>query len=401
MSDAVLERAVTGRELGAWDCGRAGPTLLLLGGMHGNEPAGVVAAQNLLARLAADGVQIAGRVVALAGNVAALARNCRYVDRDLNRGWSAAAIALLRERATRGGELDLLVEDREQLELLRRFEQLLATRNGPLVVLDLHTSSADGAPFLCLADTIDNRRLGLATGVPLILGIEETIDGASLEWFADRGLMGLAIEGGQHDDPASPQKHEGAIWRAMDHLDMLAPARAADPGFDISDRTAVLDGAVGNTPPIVEIVERRAISPADDFRMEPGFVNFQTVRRGDLLAHDRDGEIRAPRDALVLLPLYQALGEDGFFLGRTVRTFWLHLATMVRALRLDALVRFLPGVRCTPAEANTICVDPKVARWFVTEIFHLLGFRKRRMRGGLLTFTRRLSLPENARRRRS
>jgi hypothetical protein len=37
-----------------------------------------------------------------------------------------------------------------------------------------------------------------------------------------------------------------------------------------------------------------------------------------LLAHDRNGEIRAPFDGLVLLPLYQSEGSDGFFYGRSV-----------------------------------------------------------------------------------
>ena len=46
-------------------------------------------------------------------------------------------------------------------------------------------------------------------------------------------------------------------------------------------------------------------------------------------------------------------------------------------------------------DIHTILVDPRIARWFVTEIFHLLGFRKERKRGKLLAFTRRWSRREN------
>ena len=53
--------------------------------------------------------------------------------------------------------------------------------------------------------------------------------------------------------------------------------------------------------------------------MEPGFANIQPVARGQLLARDRRGEIRAPEDCLVVMPLYQGLGDDGFFLGRDLR----------------------------------------------------------------------------------
>jgi hypothetical protein len=80
-----------------------------------------------------------------------------------------------------------------------------------------------------------------------------------------------------------------------------------------------------------------------------------------------------------------------------VRRFWLRVAAGLRRLRLDALVHWLPGVRRDPADALTILVDPRIARWFVTELFHLLGFRKERQRGDRLAFTRRWSRPENGR----
>jgi succinylglutamate desuccinylase len=52
--------------------------------------------------------------------------------------------------------------------------------------------------------------------------------------------------------------------------------------------------------------------------MEPGFRNFQSVSAGKLLARDHHGEVRAPLSGILLLPLYQAQGEDGFFLIREV-----------------------------------------------------------------------------------
>jgi succinylglutamate desuccinylase len=40
------------------------------------------------------------------------------------------------------------------------------------------------------------------------------------------------------------------------------------------------------------------------------------VHAGQLLAHDRRGELRAERDGILFMPLYQPLGDDGFFFGR-------------------------------------------------------------------------------------
>lgn len=376
------------RELGSLDHGRAGPTLLVLAGIHGNEPAGVAAVQRVLAELQQRATELCGRIVALAGNLPALTAGKRYLARDLNRGWMPASLAALaaREPATDSPE------DAQQRDLLARFDDVVRTARGPVVFLDLHTSSADGPPFLCLADTIDNRDLALATGVPIILGIEETIDGASLEWFSSRGIVAVAAEGGRHQHPDTVGNHEAILWLVLGHLRMV-DARLVD-----ADRhRAHLRRATATVPAIVEITHRHAITAADRFAMAPGFVNFQPVQKGELLAHDKDGEIRARSACRMLLPLYQALGDDGYFLARPVHRFWLHLARWLRRARLDRIVHWLPGVRRDPEDALTILVNPIVARWFVTEIFHLLGFRRLRRRGDRLAFSRRWSRPENAR----
>ncbi|MCA8965384.1 MAG: succinylglutamate desuccinylase/aspartoacylase family protein [Planctomycetes bacterium] len=376
------------RVLGVWDCGRPGPTLLVLAGIHGNEPAGVAAAQRVLGALQERELPLVGRFVALAGNLQALGRKQRFLRRDLNRGWGAEQVQALAQR-DRG---QLAAEDREQRDLLAHFEEYLRTASGPVLFVDLHTSSAPGSPFLCLADTIDNRRVGLATGVPIILGIEETIDGASLEWFAARGVCGFAVEGGQHDAAEAIDNHAAVLWLLLSRLRML---RAGD--VDTAPYREQLRRVTAGVPPIVEIVHRQVISPEDRFQMAPGFVNFATVARGQLLANDKRGEIRAPAACHVVLPLYQAQGDDGFFLARRVRPFWLSVARWLRAWRCDALVRFLPGVKVDPADPDTILVNPVVARWFVTEVFHLLGFRKEKQHGDRLAFTRRRSRAENAR----
>ena len=383
---AGIGRPTFRRELGTYDRGAAGPTLIVLAGIHGNEPAGVLAVQRVLGRLQEQEAPLRGRISALAGNLRALGRGVRYLQRDLNRQWLPDAVAglLARDPALDGDE------DREQRELLGLFERLLQRAAGPVVFVDLHTSSADGPPFICLADTIDNRRAALATGVPLILGIEETIDGASLEWWSQRGVVNFAVEGGQHGAPTTVANHEALLWLLLAELGMLA-----DDQLDVAPFRRHLEQVTRSLPPVVEIVHRHAITAADEFRMQPGFVNFQRVRKGELLATDRRGELRAPYDCRVLLPLYQPQGDDGYFLARDVRPFWLGVAALVRRLRLDALVRWLPGVRRDPQEPNTIVIDRRVARWFVTEVFHLLGYRRERLQGTKVSFSRRWSRREN------
>ena len=57
-----------------------GPTLVVFGGIHGNEPAGVFAARRVAARLAELAPPMRGQFVALAGNRPALARGVRFLE---------------------------------------------------------------------------------------------------------------------------------------------------------------------------------------------------------------------------------------------------------------------------------------------------------------------------------
>ena len=107
-------------------------------------------------------------------------------------------------------------------------------------------------------------------------------------------------------------------------------------------------GRASSGTSIVEVRYRHPIRGEDRFRMEPGFANFQRVKKGELLARDHKGQITARESGMVLLPLYQALGDDGFFLGREVRPFWLKLSAILRKLRVGDYSHCLPGVRRDP-----------------------------------------------------
>ena len=81
------------RLLGRIEGAHSGPTLLCVAGIHGNEPAGVHAARRVLRALADRRTEMTGELVAFAGNMSALAAGRRFVDRGLNRAWTAGRLA--------------------------------------------------------------------------------------------------------------------------------------------------------------------------------------------------------------------------------------------------------------------------------------------------------------------
>ncbi|MFT5290324.1 MAG: putative deacylase [Planctomycetota bacterium] len=374
------------RVLGMLEGSRPGPLFFVLGGIHGNEPAGVLAARRVLAGLERSGAPLCGRFVALAGNLAGLAKDARYLDEDLNRLWSKELIDKLRAQDPK---LDS-VEQAEMRELLSVVSSHL--REGPwekVVVLDLHSTSADGSPFSIMADTIQNRRVAFALPIPVLLGLEETLEGTVLSYVSEMGHVAFCLEGGQNELESTIEHHEVSLWLTLIAAGSLD---AADAPPDLAERRRAMAETAWSLPSVVEVAYREAITPGDQFEMIAGFNNFDLIEEGqDIARSGPEGEtpVQAPLDGIILMPLYQGQGDDGFFVGHEVRPIWLKLSAILRRLHLQCLLPFLPGVRRHPKEAQVLLVDTHTARWLPLQIFHLFGYRHARDHGALMVFVRR------------
>jgi predicted deacylase len=381
-STETTER-ILGRVAGA----APGPTLVCVGGIHGNEPAGVLAIRRVLARLESGAADLRGTFVGLAGNRGALAVGRRYLSRDLNRIWVPEELAAARARLGEGAEIPAADPEAAELADLDRALTRIAAETPPggVYLLDLHTTSGPGPAFALLDDTLRNRAFALALPVPVVLGIEELLPGTLLFERSGEGMVTLGFESGQHDDPASVDRAEAAVWIALEACGALPRGRRSE----VAAGRRLLEQASGSLPRVVEIRYRHAIVPEDGFRMAPGFASFQPVEAGQPLAEDVRGPVAAREGGLLLMPLYQPQGSDGFFLARPVRPFWLRLSARLRRWGLHRHLHRLPGVHRHPIQPATFLVDRRVARWLVRETFHLLGYRRERNEAGLLVFRRR------------
>ena len=369
------------RILGRIQGPRPGPTLLCIGALHGNETAGVRGLRAVLDGLEDRAHEIQGEFVALVGNGQALSRGCRFVDRDLNRAWTDERLHRLRQDSLEAGD----AEDREQRELLAAIEDVVESARGPVYVMDLHTTSGAGGPFSTFGDTLPNRDFAAHIPVPMILGLEELVDGTLLAFLGYHGLVAVVFESGQHDEPEAVDRAEAAIWIAVAAAGLIPQSRLprAAEGWKRLNREC------RELPRALEMRYRHAIHPGDDFVMDPGYLNFQPVTEGQAVARDARGVIVSPEKARVLMPLYQKQGEDGFFLVREFSPFWLWVSSALRRLRVDRIAHWLPGVRRDPASPDAVVVDKRVARWYALQLFHLLGFRKHEDAGTRLVLRRR------------
>ena len=286
-----------------------GPLLIVFGAMHGNEPAGPEAlkiVQELLELEATNNHEFhfKGRLVGLIGNLKAFQENQRYIDRDINRCWIQEHIDSTENSFYEQQEL------RANLDIIHR---LIAEYDPTeLIVLDLHTTSSFGGIFSIVSYDSKSMHIAKSFHAPVITGFMELLRGTSLHYFTSKTMglptAALTFESGQHNEELSIDRAVAAIVNCLKITGMVKDEylenRHEDKLISFSEPL----------PPVVHLIECHSIEPGIKFSMNEGYLNFQEVKKGEHLANDKNGPIYASEDSLILMPLYQKKGEDGFFL---------------------------------------------------------------------------------------
>lgn len=286
-----------------------GPLLVLIGGMHGNEPAGVRAIELLIKMLEVEPIKnrdfsLKGNVIGLIGNYRGLQSKQRFIDRDMNRCWSPDVI---KSTDTSIAEYQ---EIREVYQMIQN--EIEETKSQSAIVLDLHTTSSEKGIFVI--PSIDESSLEIAKQLhaPVVLGITEGLSNTSLHFFNTENIgiptIPVVFESGQHTEPLSINRAIAAIINCMRTTGMVRDEDVEN----IHDRLLIEYSK--NLPKVVDLVYGHPITPEDDFSMQPGYANFDPVAEGEWVANDVNGKIYSPQKGRVLMPLYQKKGEDGFFI---------------------------------------------------------------------------------------
>jgi len=341
-----------------------GPTVIFFGGVHGNEPAGILALKRVFAQLKKETADFSGEFFGVAGNLPALAKNVRFIDEDLNRIWFAHRMG-----STTFSESKRTVEENEMTTLRTLINQILETASPPFYFIDLHTTSGETEPFIVMNDSLLNRRFTKKFPLPSILGIEEYLTGALLSYINEMGYVAFGFESGQHEDAKAITNAECFIWYTLG-LTGFYPMN--EKVLQVAKRKL----SESHTPKrFFEIYHQHLIAPGETFIMEPGFVNFQIVPKGRKIAVYRNVPIVTQKNRQLFMPLYQNKGYEGFYFIRSVPHFFLWLSKYLRKVRADGLLVWLPGVKWASGKKDALYVDQRIARFFAKSLFHLLGYR--------------------------
>jgi succinylglutamate desuccinylase len=308
----MLEQA--DRLIGRYTGTPGGPLMICIAGIHGNEPAGVHALDLIFKMLEVEPItnptfEFFGRMIGLRGNINGLERNVRFVDNDLNRIWTPEHIETVKNRPRK----KLKNEDLDLRDILDAIEEEIHNyQPDEIVVIDLHTTSCEGGIFSLVRDDPDSIEMGIELHAPVVRGMLNGLTGTTLHYFHEANfdipITSITFESGQHDEPLSINRAIAGIINCMRTIGCVREE-------DVENRHDSLLIEHGNgLPKVTHLVHCHDIVPEDKFVMKPGFKNFDSVIKGMHIADDIDGPIYAEFDGLLLMPLYQDQGDEGYFI---------------------------------------------------------------------------------------
>lgn len=295
------------RLLGKYEGDEKGPLVIVIGGLHGNERGGVEAVQHMFDKLKShDHHNVKGKIVGLSGNLRALESNSRFINYDLNRCWHEAFVDEIRHT----NESDLQdAEGKEILELIAAIEREIDGEYTNKILVDLHTTSAENGNFIVIPQDEADNEIVKVLKLPIIIDLDQYLEGTLLKFMHDRGFVAFAFEGGKIGSAEAVHLHQSGLWELL-----RASGSVSETFANAMSRYEDVTANLKDLPHMLSVLYHHRVEANDAFEMKPGYKNFQRIHKGEIVAKDKRGDIKAAFDGLMFMPLYQKFGDDGFFI---------------------------------------------------------------------------------------
>ncbi len=259
-----------------------GPKVVILGGVHGDEPCGVEAIGYMGTIL--PSLLLQGEVAFEIGNPQALLLRKRFIDCNLNR--------LFR------GDSTLTPKERASYEYTRAkvLKPLLASCD---VLLDLHSVHEPNAPSFVICEP---NGYDLASYLPasiVVSGFDKLHPLATDAYVNLCGGIGICLECGTHDEPSTLQRAIQGIYGILAALHMIDE--------QITPRTQQ------------HLKATYIYKTRHNFMPVQSFAEFTSVTKGTLLGTDGNAPVLAPFDGLLMF-VYQCekAEQEAFVLAKHV-----------------------------------------------------------------------------------
>lgn len=275
---------------GVWvgETGVPGPTLGIMGGVHGNELSGIEVVSNLRSQSLDI---VGGSVVLMLGNLRAIDEDVRFTEVNLNRSFRH-----LTEQEMELGIEGLSYEVQRAQELLPYLDQTDA-------LLDLHEFDfRDLDPFIiCERNALQTAK---RIGAPIIsFGWSQSEAGGTDGYMYENGKEGICYELGDLTDPeGNIRRGHEAVKRFFSAHGLLAESFEplyAEPVYVQTDFAHVRTG--------------------EEFHMQREFTTFEPLKEGEIIAIEDGSPIVAGKDEVIIFPKQNPqLNAEAFTIGKVI-----------------------------------------------------------------------------------
>ena len=260
------------------DSGKKGDTVVIFGGVHGNEPSGVRAMIEFKKYLDLRGLQLnQGRVLFVLGNPEAYRKGVRFIDQNLNRVFLPEV-----ESSDVEGQ-----RAKEIMDFLKAYGQVD-------YFLDLHSVSVGEFQIAVYSDNATSRdRVLEFSNLDMHFAVKpEHLPGTVFDLAEQIGVVGYSIECGNHES-------EQAVGVAWDHILELLIRREI---ISVKDFEGVYQ--LPKKPTEVQIyITHQKIVPQPGFRFLNAEVTTGTfVKKSEIYAKSDQQDYIAEKDLHVMMP---------------------------------------------------------------------------------------------------
>jgi hypothetical protein len=183
----------------------------------------------------------------------------------------------------------------------------------PVYIMDLHTTSSPRGIFAVCTNSGESKKITGGLHCPVIVNMTEQLRGSMIQYYTNhsidnRKITTFAFEGGQHDDEFSISRSIASMVNCMRTIGAVLSENVE------SRHDNVLRKYAEGLPKYCKITYIHRIEDGTYWKMKPGYFGFQPVQAGEVVASYLNVDVKVPHNGLILMPLYQSSGKEGFFL---------------------------------------------------------------------------------------
>lgn len=257
----------------------AGPSSMIIVGVHGNERCGLEALEKLLPTLKID----KGLLYIAYGNPEAIKNNQRTYEANLNRMFKDDEF--------------LSDADKKSYEY-GRAQYLKKYLNSVDALLDVHASFAPESQRFIICEPNAQAITDYLPFDLVVSGFDAVEPGGTDYYMNKIGKIGICVECGQLADPISTDVAAETILSFLQ-----ARGHLSGDGLKIREKDII-------------VMTSLYLSKTDSFRLSKDYKDFASLKAGDLIGTDGTEEVRAEKDGIILFATsLSKSGEEAFLFG--------------------------------------------------------------------------------------